>query len=223
MIDLWNNSSLYGTSYGNEYLVNQGTINMMNGSSSAINFSGLTNQAVLSVQHGTLQIQSSHLNLQSSETLDVGMSSQADYGKLNLVSAVSLTGTFQVTLNGGYTPAAGNSFAVVTYPSLSGSFSSFNLPHPLPLAVWDPVYGATTLTLLLQPPIATLSSGTNVVINVNGTAGQQAILLTSTNLTVPLINWTPVMTNTVGITTFLSVSNNINSSIPKQFFIFRLQ
>ena len=105
---------------------------MMNGSSSAINFSGLTNQAVLSVQHGTLQIQSSHLNLQSSETLDVGMSSQADYGKLNLVSAVPLTGAFQVTLNGGYMPVATNSFAVVSYPSLSGSFSSFILPNLLP-------------------------------------------------------------------------------------------
>ena len=41
VIDLWNNSSLYGTSYGDEYLINQGTINMMNGSSSAINFNNL--------------------------------------------------------------------------------------------------------------------------------------------------------------------------------------
>ena len=57
VIDLWANSGLYGTSYGNEYLINQGAINMMSGTSSTINFISLTNQAVLSVQHGTLQVQ----------------------------------------------------------------------------------------------------------------------------------------------------------------------
>jgi hypothetical protein len=223
VIDLWGNSSLLGTSYGYEYLINQGIINMMTGSSSSIDFNNLTNQAKLAAQHGTLQIHSTHLNFQSSETLGVGIYSQADYGQLNLVNVVPLTGVLQVSLNGGFTPVPGDSFAVVTYPSLSGSFSSLNLPHPLPLAVWDPVYGATALTLLVQPPVATLSSGTNVVINVNGTNGQQAILLTSTNLTMPLVNWTPLTTNTIGITGLLSVTNNIIPGVPKQFFIFRLQ
>ena len=222
MINLWNNANLYGQVYGSEYLINQGAINMMTGSSSSINFFNLTNQAVLSAQHGTLQIQSSHLNLQSTETLGVGMSSQADYGKLNLVSAVPLTGALQVTLNGGYIPVATNSFAVVSYPSLSGSFSSFILPDLLPQAVWDPIYGGTTLTLVLQQPIATQPSGTNVVISINGTPGHQAILLSSTNLTVPLVNWTPVLTNTFGVTTYLGFTNNINPGNPQQFFIFKL-
>jgi hypothetical protein len=223
VIDLWNNSSLYGNAYGDEYLINQGTINLSSGSgTSVVNFNNLTNQAVLSAQHGTLQIQGTYLNLQSSETLNVGMSSQADYGNFNLPAGVPLAGALQVTLNGGYTPVAGSSFTVVSYPSLSGSFSSFNLPNLLPQAVWDPVYGGTALTLVLQPPIATQSSGTNFVISINGTPGHQAILLTSTNLTVPLVNWTPVVTNTFGVTTYLAFTNNINPGDLQRFFIFKL-
>ena len=213
---------LYGTSYGNEYLINQGTINMMNGSSSAIDFSGLTNQAVLSVQHGTLQVQGTRLNLQSTEILDVGLNSLADYGKFSLIGVVPLAGALQVTLNGSYIPVATNSFTVVSYPSLSGSFSSFILPDLQPGAVWDPIYGGTTLTLVLQQPIATQSSGSNVVVSINGTPGHQAILLTSTNLAVKLINWTPVLTNTFGITTYLGFTNNINPGNSQQFFIFKL-
>jgi len=41
VIDLWANSGLYGTGYGDEYLINQGTINMMNGNSSTIDFNNL--------------------------------------------------------------------------------------------------------------------------------------------------------------------------------------
>ena len=222
VIDLWANSGLYGTSYGNEYLINQGTINMMNGSSSAIDFSGLTNQAVLSVQHGTLQVQGTRLNLQSPGILDVGLNSLADYGKFSLIGVVPLAGALQVTLNGSYIPVATNAFTVVSYPSLSGSFSSFILPNLQPGAVWDPVYGGTTLTLVLQQPIATQSSGSNVVVSINGTPGHQAILLTSTNLAVKLINWTPVLTNTFGITTYLGFTNNINPGNSQQFFIFKL-
>jgi hypothetical protein len=223
VIDLWNNSSLYGAAYGDEYLINQGAINLMSGSgTSVVNFNNLTNQAVFSAQHGTLQIQGTHLNLQSSETLDAGLNSQADYGNFNLPAGVPLAGALQVTLNGGYIPVPGNSFAVVSYPSLSGSFSSFNLPNLLPAAVWQPVYGGTTLTLVLQPSIGQQSSGTNVLISINGTPGHQAILLTSTNLTVPLANWTPVTTNTFGVTTYLGFTNNIDPNTPRRFFIFKL-
>jgi len=222
VIDLWNNSSLYGTSYGDEYLINQGSINMMNGSSSTIDFSGLTNQAVFSVQHGTLQVQGTRLNLQSPGILDVGLNSLADYGKFNLTGVVPLAGTLQVTLNGSYIPVATNAFTVVSYPSLSGSFSSFILPNLQPGAVWDPIYGGTALTLVLQQPIATQSSGSNVVVSINGTPGHQAILLSSTNLAVKLINWTPVLTNTFGITTYLGFTNNINPGNSQQFFIFKL-
>ena len=162
------------------------------------------------------------MNLQSSETLSVGLNSVTDYGKLNLASAAPLTGALQVTLNGGYSPVPTNAFTVVSYPSLSGNFSSFILPDLLPQAVWDPIYGGTTLTLVLQPPIATEPSGTNVVISINGAPGHQAILLTSTNLTVPPANWTPVLTNTFGITTYLGFTNNINPGNPQQFFRFKL-
>jgi hypothetical protein len=223
VVDLWNNSSLHGTSYGGEYLINQGTINFSSGSgTSVINFNNLTNQAVFSAQHGTLQLQSAHMNLQSSGTLDVGLNSSTDYGKFSVTGNAPLNGGFEVQLNNGYIPQAESSFSVLSYDSFSGGFTSFSLPPLQPKAVWQPIYSNTALTLLLHPPIDLLSSQTNVVININGTPGHQAILLTTTNMDVPLLNWTPVFTNTFDVTTYLGFTNNFNLSNPAQFFIFEL-
>ncbi|MGO8931523.1 MAG: hypothetical protein ACLQU3_32110, partial [Limisphaerales bacterium] len=151
----------------------------------------------------------------------VGLSSATEYGTISISSNAALAGTFEVQLNNGFIPAVGSSFTVLSYGSFSGGFATFSTPRSG--IVWQPVYGSTALTVVAQPAIVLLSPGTNVAINVNGAPGQQVILVTSTNLTVPLANWTPVATNTFDATRYLSFTNGMNPNNPRQFFTFKSQ
>ena len=223
VISLWNNSSLDGVGRGNEYLLNLGAINKMSGTAqSTIDFSFLDNEGTLQSQHGTLLLQSSHGTLQSSETLGIVLNSASDYGKLSIVGAAPLNGFFNVSLGNGYVPAFGTSFSVVSYGSLSSSFTGFNYPGLPSADLWQPTYGSTALTLQLQADVAFVSSGKSVATRVDGLPGRKAILLTSTNIAVPLANWTPLSTNTFDITGYLSLTNNLMPTEPQRFFIFKL-
>jgi hypothetical protein len=74
-----------------------------------------------------------------------------------------------------------------------------------------------------QPHITSVNlSGTTLIINgTNGTAGLQFEVLTSTNVTVPLANWTSISTNTFSGSNF-SVTNTVNSTAPQNFFLLRV-
>jgi hypothetical protein len=221
VINLISSAGIYGY-YGFDYLVNQGTINVLStNSTSTINVDNFTNLAALNALYGTVQLQGTHVVLEPSETLSVGLNSATEYGKFSLSGNAALAGTFKVQLNNGFTPAVGSSFTVLSYGSFSGGFATFSSPRSG--IVWQPVYGSTALTLVAQPAIVLLPPGTNVAINVNGTPGNQVILLTSTNLTLPLVNWTPVATNTFDPTRYLSFTNGMNPNNPRQFFTFKLQ
>jgi hypothetical protein len=151
VIDLWNNANIFGQS-GNEYLVNQGTINLSSGTgTSAIGINNLTNSGTLSAQHGTLQLDGIYVILQSTGTLSVGLNSATDFGSITYDNSAALNlaqaGTFQVTLNGGYMPALGSSFTVLLANSsgtFSGAFASFSSPSG---AIWQTNYSATSVVL----------------------------------------------------------------------------
>jgi len=206
--------------YGYDYLLNQGTINVTNGNAN-ISLDNATNSGTLDAGLWTAQLQNTHLNLQPAGSLEVAFG-PAGYGRFSFSGNADLDGNFEVSLIDGYIPAVGSSNTVLTGSSLSGAFTGFSLANLLPAAVWQPVYSSTALSLVVQPPIALLPSGTNLVVNLNGTSAKKAILLTSTNVTVPLPNWTPVATNTFDVTTYLSVTNGFNPSNPRQFFTFKL-
>ncbi len=127
---------------------------------------------------------------------------------------------FSAQANNGFIPAVGDSFTVLTYGSLLGNFSGFNLPA-LPVA-FQPVLSSTALTLVVQPLISLLQ-GTNLVFNANGTPGSQSVLLSTTNLALPLANWIPVATNTFDLTAYFSFTNNMLLDEPQEFFIQKLQ
>jgi hypothetical protein len=223
VINLWNNSSLYGFANGGEYLINQGTINKMSGTAqSTIDFSTFRNEGTLAPSQGTLLLQSSHFALQPSELLQVQLNSASDYGKFSVVGAASLTGTFGVVLGGGYVPPVGASFSVVSYGSLLTGFTGFNYAHLPGAGVWKGTYGSTTFSLVVQPGIVIGAAGTNVTVSANGPPNHPAIFVTSTNVAAPLATWTPLSTNTFDATGYLSVSNRIDPHQRQQFFGFEL-
>jgi len=83
-------------------------------------------------------------------------------------------------------------------------------------------------SITVSPPPAvgvTSSSGTNLVINgSNGFSGITYYVLTSTNLGRPLSQWTPVATNTWSANGnfSLTVTNAVNPSVPKQFYVLQI-
>jgi hypothetical protein len=151
-INLWAAAGIQGTSYNGGVLINQGGISVFStNSTSTINVTDITNSGTLSAQHGTLQLQGDNLDLQSSETVSVGLNSAADYGRIEYDSSTALdlsqAGTFQVTLNGGYVPAVSNSFTVLLANgsgTFSGAFANFASPSG---AIWKTNYTATSLIL----------------------------------------------------------------------------
>jgi hypothetical protein len=213
-INLYGSAGISGI-YTHNYFINEGGLTKsLNTGAATINVADFTNSGAITAETGTL-----HLNLvtlQSAGSLNVGLNSAGNYGQIAISGNAALTGVFGVHLNNGFIPVAGASYTVFTYGSLAGNFSGFNLPANV--VDLRPVYGSTALTLVFQPIISL--SGTNLVFNANGTPGNQSVLLSSTNLTAPLADWVPVVTNTFDVNGHYSFTNNVGAGKPSEFFIF---
>jgi hypothetical protein len=144
VINLYNDTDIDGN-YGYDYMVNEGTINIVNGTgSSLLSLSAFTNAATLRVESGEFALEGASVSLEPSETLSFTLNNATSYGKLDYLYTntlnLSQAGTLQVTLNGGYVPAASNTFQLFYYPtSTIGTFSSTDLPST---ATWQTIYGA---------------------------------------------------------------------------------
>ena len=77
-----------------------------------------------------------------------------------------------------------------------------------------------------SPGIAGISlSKTNLVLNgTNGFAGVKYYTLASTNLALPLSQWTPVATNVPGANGnfTLTVTNAVNEAVPREFYLLQV-
>jgi hypothetical protein len=112
--------------------------------------------------------------------------------------------------NGNY--SAGN-FSGVTLPSAPGLSWANNLN----------VNGTITATVIAAPYITSITvSGTNLVFSgTNGTAGSQYAVVSSTTLSQPRSQWTPIATNTFTSGNF-SVTNPITPGTPQRFYSLRV-
>ncbi|MGO8696525.1 MAG: leucine-rich repeat protein [Limisphaerales bacterium] len=79
----------------------------------------------------------------------------------------------------------------------------------------------------LQPGIASARlSGTNLVLNgINGQSGGIYYVLMSTNLALPLSQWTPVVSNVLSVSGNFTITatNTVNRNIPQRFYILETQ
>jgi uncharacterized repeat protein (TIGR03803 family) len=80
---------------------------------------------------------------------------------------------------------------------------------------------------IAQPNIVNISlSGTNLVLNgINGVSGNTNYLLMSTNLTLPLNQWTPIASNVLGVSGNFTIiaTNAVDTKAPGRFYILQLQ
>ncbi|MDR3458888.1 MAG: autotransporter-associated beta strand repeat-containing protein [Verrucomicrobiae bacterium] len=149
---------------------------------------------------------------------------------INVVNGSSLTlgGTLTVTNISGSSFAIGNSFHLFNAATYSGTFTSITPATPGAGLAWD-TNNLTSGVLAVvsgvvpQPGITSISfSGSNLVINgTNSLAGEQYNVLTTTNLMLPLANWTVLPTNTFSAGTF-SITNTVSPGAPQGYYLIRV-
>ena len=117
------------------------------------------------------------------------------------ISTLTYGGTLTVTNLGG-TLAAGDTFKLFSATSYNNNFAAMNLPAPGSGLAWNWTPATGTLAVVLVPVLsgAATLTGTSFSLNFNGSSGQRYTVLMTTNLALPLANWTQVMSGVFGAT-----------------------
>jgi hypothetical protein len=163
-------------------------------------------------------------------TVNFGLNSRTNYGKISLSGAATLTGTVSANLNNGYIPINGNSFTNLYYGSFSSSFTNTVLPFA---DAWTTNYFPTYLVFTVlnaRPVLAPLPTNSFVVNELTALS----VTNTATDLNIPtetityslasglpgmtvnsatgVFAWTPPQTNSPS-TNVVSVAA-INNGVP---------
>jgi len=202
---------------GGGYLINEGTITKsLSTGQATMSVTSFTNAGAITAQHGNFSLNT--VTLLPIGSLNLNLNSAADYGSFSFSGNAGLAGTLNVWTNN-YTPAIGTIFNLATYRSFSGSFSSLNLPSGV--GGWQTGYAPTVLQIQAGLPslAAPVFTSSNLVLNVtNGLAGNQYRVLSTTNLALPVADWTPLTTNNFVANGKFSFTNSA-ANLPQQFFI----
>ena len=119
---------------------------------------------------------------------------------------------------------SGDRFQLFSATAYTGSFSSISLPPLGAGLTWTnklAVDGSIEVLGLLSPRIESIiRSGTNLVMRgTNGPGNGTYYVLASTNIALPLTNWTRVLTNQFSGNGNFSFTNPINPALPRRFFV----
>lgn len=150
---------------------------------------------------------------------------------LHVANSLSIAygGTLTVTNVSGTPFAVGNSFQLFNAGTYNGMFTSIVPATPGNGLAWNTNTLATGVLSVVagpvtpQPAITSITlSGTSLVITgTNGLAGEQYNVLTTTNLALPLASWTVLPSGTFSAGNF-SITNTVNPSAPRSFYILRV-
>lgn len=125
-----------------------------------INLSTFGNTGTVDVQSGTVVFGN---YAQSGGKLSFGLNSLTNFGRVAFAYSVALDGTLGANLNGGYVPVAGDAFPLISYPSHTASFASFDLPTTHAWQTNNSIYGANAVTLTvlnLRPSFTAITDHT---------------------------------------------------------------
>lgn len=142
---------------------------------------------------------------------------------------ITYGGTLNLVNISGAPLAAGNSFQIFTAASYSGSFGNIVPATPGPGLAWDKTQlntGIINVTSGPSQPVVsgeTISGGNFILSGSNGTAGRNYVVLTSTNIALPLTSWTPTATNSFDNTGAFHATNAINPALNRSFYLIESQ
>jgi autotransporter-associated beta strand protein len=124
--------------------------------------------------------------------------------------------------------AAGNTFQVFNAVTYSGSFAGITPATPGAGLVWDTSHLNSGIIGVIAPgstgPViggTRLSGGNLILSGTGGTANGTYYVLTTTNLTTPLADWVPLVTNTYDASGDFAFTNAVNPGLPQQFYLIK--
>jgi hypothetical protein len=146
-----------------------------------------------------------------------------------IVSGALTNGGTLIISNAGGTFAAGDTFKLFNAGSYNGAFASVQLP-PLPFGLaWSTndlnTSGVISVMLNTTPVINSVSlSGNSLWLSGAGGVGNASfVLLSGTNLAVPLTGWIPVLTNQFDSGGNFSLTNTVDAEAPQSFYLLKMQ
>jgi uncharacterized repeat protein (TIGR01451 family) len=153
-IDFQGDGNLY-LNTGAATLTNNGTFGKSGGSGTSSISIPTTNAAAGTIKaaSGTISFTNT---LAQAGTLNFPIAGAASFGKVSVSGNFALGGTLTVGTTGGYTPANGTPFQILSFGSSSGSFANKNLDYPSGTFVEN--YNPTNLTMTAGPQTLFLSS-----------------------------------------------------------------
>ena len=187
---------------------------------------GGTNSPGMSV--GTLTV-NGNATLAGTTLMEINRSLSPNCDRLVVGGTLTFGGTLQVVLAAGAaSPQAGDVYQLFNKGS-GASFTSISLPNisALPGGLsWNTnnLNANGSISVNGPPNISSAyASGGNLIFSgTGGIEGNSYTVLSSTNVALPLTNWFPVITNVFGPGGNFSVTNPINPSLPRSFFVLRV-
>ena len=220
LMDIRTDATL-GGNFGVSTLRNAGTLRKSAGSGTNyfLSFIDLSNTGLLDVQSGTLQFVGAYHQLGG--RINFGLAGPARFGKVQVAGAMSLAGTLSANFQDGYSPAYGDSFDLLSYGSVSGSFASLDLPPLAGLKLWSLTSGDTLTTLSIvkaRPTLSIVPAGDGFNVSWPAEADPGHILQYATDLTPP-VSWQEV-TNVIQVIDNQNVVNVLPAG-SSMFFLLR--
>jgi len=147
------------------------------------------------------------------------------YDQLNVTATATFGGTLNVVLIDSFVPAAGQVFLLFNAANRAGSFATLNLPALGPGLAWDNQIGANGSLAVVAAPgggpqfgNVTRSGSALIFSGTGGAANGDYVVLSSTNVAAPLLNWLPISSNLFDAGGNFQFTNPINPARPQEFY-----
>jgi hypothetical protein len=219
LVDFENDVSIDSACGGQ--LINLGTVRKSGGTGTSDIGAYFNNSAgILDAQTGTIGLTNNY-DL-AGGTLNFGISSLTSYGQINIAGSPALSGTLSINLNDGYYPTNGNAFPLLTYGSETGAFNPLALPSWIN---WQTNYGPTTFTLSVvnlngRPVVAAakVPAPGQFSFQFTGNPNGSYSVLASTNLILPLADWTVLGSATLISSDLFQYVDTHATNYPQRFY-----
>jgi autotransporter-associated beta strand protein len=148
--------------------------------------------------------------------------------QVKIIGALTNGGTLIVTNVGLMASAAGDTFKLFDAANYHGSFANVVLPSLDPGLAWNKAFLNTAGTIsvaAVTPPLietTTLNNGNLVLSGSGGVPATTFYVLTSTNVTLPLNQWSMLMTNQFDSFGRFAVTNAVNPALPGLFYLLQV-
>jgi len=167
-------------------------------------------------------------NVTLSGTTVIKLDGSGSNDVIQAAANITYGGTLNLVNVSGLPMAAGNSFQVFSAASFTGSFAHITPVTPGPGLAWNTTQlnaGLITVTMAPSQPVISNTKvlGGNLIFSgTNGSPLAGYSVLTTTNITTPLANWTLSSTGSFDASGAFSVTNTISSGSAQRFYMIRM-